>query len=111
MLSEYCCIFTDISINLFGYPINVKTAEPNGFMFVKIQIINIFTLIFLDSLLGVFVTSYSMRDLGTAFFLWGLEGPKPNERRFKKRYLSLLKRYLNLFKRYFNLFQGFLNIC
>ncbi len=34
-----------------------------------------------DGLLGVFITSYCMRDLGTAFFLWGLEGPNPNETR------------------------------
>ena len=38
--------------------------------------------------LGVFITSYSLRDIGTAFFLWKLEGPNPNERRFKKRYFT-----------------------
>ena len=37
-----------------------------------------------DILLGVFITSYSMRDLGTAFFLWGLEGPNPNEKSSRK---------------------------
>ena len=46
-----------------------------------------------DALLGVFITSYSMRDLGTAFFLWGLEGPNPNERRFKKRYFTFWNNY------------------
>ena len=47
----------------------------------------------IDALLGVFITSYSMRDLGTAFFLWGLEGPNPNERRFKKRYFTFWNNY------------------
>ena len=46
-----------------------------------------------DILLGVFITSYSMRDLGTAFFLWSLEGPNPNERKFKKRYLTFWNNY------------------
>ena len=34
-----------------------------------------------------------MRDLGTAFFLWGLEGPSPNEKRFKKRYFTFWNNY------------------
>ena len=46
-----------------------------------------------DALLGVFITSYSLRDLGTAFFLWGLEGPSPKVRRFKKRYFTFWNNY------------------
>ena len=46
-----------------------------------------------DALLGVFITSYSLRDLGTAFFLWGLEGPSPKVRRFKKRYFAFWNNY------------------
>ena len=46
-----------------------------------------------DALLGVFITSYSMRDLGTAFFLWGLEGPNPKVKRFRKRYFTFWNNY------------------
>ena len=54
-----------------------------------------------DILLGVFITSYSMRDLGTAFFLWGLEGPNPNERKFKKRYFTFWNNYNILMDTFF----------
>ena len=47
----------------------------------------------IDALLGIFITSYSMRDLGTAFFLWRLEGPNPEKRRFKKRYFTFWNNY------------------
>ena len=46
-----------------------------------------------EALLLVFIISYTMRDLGTAFFLWGLEGPSPNEKRFKKRYFTFWNNY------------------
>ena len=51
------------------------------------------TIYIVDALLGVFITSYSLRDLGTAFFLWGLEGPSPKVRRFKKRYFTFWNNY------------------
>ena len=35
----------------------------------------------------------SLRDVGTAFFLWGLEGPSPKVRRFKKRYFTFWNNY------------------
>ena len=54
-----------------------------------------------DILLGVFITSYSMRDLGTAFFLWVLEGPNPNERKFKKRYFTFWNNYNILMDTFF----------
>merc|ERR550517_1748697 len=44
-------------------------------------------------MLGVFITSYSLRAVGTAFFLWGLEGPNPKVRRFKKRYFTFWNNY------------------
>merc|ERR550517_1677688 len=44
-------------------------------------------------MLGVFITSYSLRAVGTAFFLWGLEGPSPKVRRFKKRYFTFWNNY------------------
>ena len=47
----------------------------------------------IDGLLAIFITSYSLRDIGTAFFLWRLEGPKPNGRRFKKRYFTFWNYY------------------
>jgi len=46
-----------------------------------------------DAMLGVFITSYSLRDVGTAFFLWSLEGPSPKVRRFKKRYFTFWNNY------------------
>lgn len=46
-----------------------------------------------EALLLIFIISYTMRDLGTAFFLWGLEGPSPNEKRFKKRYFTFWNNY------------------
>ena len=46
-----------------------------------------------DGLLAIFITSYSLRDIGTAFFLWHLEGPNPNGRRFKKRYFTFWNAY------------------
>jgi hypothetical protein len=46
-----------------------------------------------DGLLAIFITSYSLRDIGTAFFLWRLEGPNPNGRRFKKRYFTFWNYY------------------
>ena len=46
-----------------------------------------------DGLLAIFITSYSLRDIGTAFFLWRLEGPKPNTTRFKKRYFTFWNNY------------------
>ena len=46
-----------------------------------------------DGLLAIFITSYSLRDIGTAFFLWRLEGPKPNKSRFKKRYFTFWNNY------------------
>jgi len=46
-----------------------------------------------DGLLGIFITSYMLRDIGTAFFLWRLEGPNPNGRRFKKRYFTFWNYY------------------
>ena len=46
-----------------------------------------------DGLLAIFITSYSLRDIGTAFFLWHLEGPTPNGRRFKKRYFTFWNAY------------------
>ena len=47
----------------------------------------------IDGLLAIFITSYSLRDIGTAFFLYRLEGPKPNARRFKKRYFTFWNYY------------------
>ena len=38
-------------------------------------------------------SSFSLRDLGTAFFLWSLEGPSPKVRRFKKRYFTFWNNY------------------
>ena len=34
-----------------------------------------------------------MRDIGTAIFLWSLEGPNPDERKFKKRYFTFWNNY------------------
>ena len=51
------------------------------------------TIYIVDALLGIFIVSYSLRDLGTAFFLWGLEGPNPKVRRFKKRYFTFWNNY------------------
>ena len=50
-------------------------------------------LYWIDGLLAIFITSYSLRDIGTAFFLWRLEGPNPNGRRFKKRYFTFWNEY------------------
>merc|ERR1719270_1409577 len=47
----------------------------------------------IELLMLIFIISYTMRDLGTAFFLWGLEGPSPNEKRFKKRYFTFWNNY------------------
>ena len=75
-------IYTAFSYILFICLIMVYVTEPE-----------VPTVYLVDALLGVFITSYSMRDLGTAFFLWGLEGPNPNERRFKKRYFTFWNNY------------------
>ena len=49
-----------------------------------------------SSKMEIHISHSSMRDVGTAFFLWGLEGPNPNERRFKKRYFTFWNNY-NIF--------------
>ena len=54
-----------------------------------------------DILLGVFILSYSMRDMGTAIFLWSLEGPTPDERKFKKRYFTFWNNYNILMDAFF----------
>ena len=54
-----------------------------------------------DFLLGVFILSYSMRDMGTAIFLWSLEGPNPDERKFKKRYFTFWNNYNILMDAFF----------
>ena len=43
--------------------------------------------------MAVFITSYCFRDVGTAAFLWRLEEPNPNTRRFKKRYFTFWNNY------------------
>ena len=55
----------------------------------------------IDILLGVFILSYSMRDIGTAIFLWSLEGPNPDERKFKKRYFTFWNNYNILMDAFF----------
>merc|ERR1719233_1167236 len=75
-------IYTAFSYILFISLIMCYVTEPEKPMVYMV-----------DALLGVFITSYSMRDIGTAFFLWGLEGPNPNERRFKKRYFTFWNNY------------------
>ena len=47
----------------------------------------------MDGALAVFITSYCFRDVGTAAFLWRLEEPNPNTRRFKKRYFTFWNNY------------------
>ena len=53
------------------------------------------------NILGVFILSYSMRDIGTAIFLWSLEGPNPDERKFKKRYFTFWNNYNILMDAFF----------
>ena len=57
--------------------------------------------VIIDILLGVFILSYSMRDIGTAIFLWSLEGPNPDERKFKKRYFTFWNNYNILMDAFF----------
>ena len=51
------------------------------------------TIYCLDGALAIFITSYFLRDIGTAFFLWRLEEPNPSIRRFKKRYFTFWNNY------------------
>ena len=51
------------------------------------------TIYWLDGALAIFITSYFLRDIGTAFFLWRLEEPNPSIRRFKKRYFTFWNNY------------------
>ena len=75
-------IYTAFSYIIFISLIICYVTEPPSPL---IYIVEFFMLIF--------IISYTMRDLGTAFFLWGLEGPSPNEKRFKKRYFTFWNNY------------------
>ena len=83
-------IYTAFSYILFISLIISNVNEPSAPMVYLV-----------DILLGVFITSYSMRDLGTAFFLWSLEGTNPNERKFKKRYFTFWNNYNILMDTFF----------
>ena len=75
-------IYTAFSYIIFISLIICYVTEPGSPL---VYIVELFML--------VFIISYTMRDLGTAFFLWGLEGPSPNEKRFKKRYFTFWNNY------------------
>ena len=75
-------IYTAFSYICFISLIVVQITEP------KVPYIY-----WVDGLLAIFITSYSIRDIGTACFLWRLEGDKPNVKRFKKRYFTFWNAY------------------
>ncbi len=84
------CIYTSFSYMIFLLFIILYVAEiqkPASY--------------FVDMLTAVWIVSYTFRDMGTAYFLWKLENPKPmHERRFFKRYLTFWHLY-NLFADFF----------
>ena len=83
-------IYTAFSYILFITLIILNVTEPAApFSYI------------IDILLGVFILSYSMRDIGTAIFLWSLEGPNPDERKFKKRYFTFWNNYNILMDAFF----------
>lgn len=72
------CIYTAFSYLIFLLYITLYVAE------VKPPAVH-----FVDVLTSVWILSYTCRDMGTAYFLWQLENPKPiSDRRFFKRYLT-----------------------
>lgn len=83
-------IYTAFSYILFVSLILLNVTEPAAPISYMI-----------DILLGVFILSYSMRDMGTAIFLWSLEGPNPDERKFKKRYFTFWNNYNILMDAFF----------
>ena len=83
-------IYTAFSYILFISLIIINVTEPRPPLNYTIEI-----------LLGVFILSYGMRDMGTAIFLWGLEGPNPDERKFKKRYFTFWNNYNILMDAFF----------
>ena len=83
-------IYTAFSYILFISLIIINVTKPRPPLNYTIEI-----------LLGVFILSYGMRDMGTAIFLWGLEGPNPDERKFKKRYFTFWNNYNILMDAFF----------
>ncbi|XP_059085448.1 short transient receptor potential channel 6-like [Tigriopus californicus] len=84
------CIYTAFSYMMFLFFIILYVAETQPPI---IYWIDIFT--------ATWIMSYTCRDMGTAYFLWKLENPKPmQERRFFKRYLTFWHLY-NLFADFF----------
>ena len=83
-------IYTAFSYIIFITLIIINVTEPGA------PTTNV-----IDILLGVFILSYSMRDIGTAIFLWSLEGPNPDERKFKKRYFTFWNNYNILMDAFF----------
>ena len=83
-------IYTAFSYILFISLIILNVTEPQPHIAYTV-----------DILLGVFILSYSMRDMGTAIFLWSLEGPTPDERKFKKRYFTFWNNYNILMDAFF----------
>lgn len=84
------CIYTAFSYMIFLFYIILYVAEVQPP-----------TVHWIDALTAVWIISYTFRDMGTAYFLWKLEIPKPmSERRFFKRYLTFWHLY-NLFADFF----------
>ncbi len=84
------CIYTSFSYMIFLVFIIIYVAETQPP-----------SIYWIDILTAVWIVSYTCRDMGTAYFLWKLENPKPmNERRFFKRYLTFWHLY-NLFADFF----------
>ena len=76
-------IYTAFSYMIFLFYISVYIAE------VQPPAVH-----WIDVLVSVWIVSYTFRDMGTAYFLWQLENPKPiSDRRFFKRYLTFWHLY------------------
>jgi len=77
------CIYTAFSYCIFLFYIILYVAEVQKP-----------TILWIDALTAVWIVSYTFRDMGTAYFLWQLESPKPvADRRFFKRYLTFWHMY------------------
>ena len=60
------CIYTAFSYLIFLLNITLYVAEVQPP-----------TVHWIDALTAVWIVSYTFRDMGTAYFLWQLENPKP----------------------------------
>ncbi len=77
------CVYTAFSYLIFLLYITLYVAE------VQPPAVH-----WIDVLTAVWIVSYTFRDMGTAYFLWQLESPKPiKDRRFFKRYLTFWHMY------------------